>query len=87
MWPRTGSLNNCFGNKERLVAYFTYAMLTRSMPPEHRMVSFDDSPIMPTPVSVCAYHRCIMETSGYRQFFLDFIEMRFYIQTPVPRTQ
>ena len=73
----TGSLNNCFGNKERLGAYVTYAMLRHTMPPVREMVSFDDDPILFTLASVCTYHRFMMETGGYRQFFLDALKYDF----------
>jgi len=73
----TGSLNNCFGNKERLGAYVTLAMLKHTIPPVRAMVAFDDDPILYALASTCTYHRFMMETAGYRQFFLDALKYDF----------
>ena len=73
----TGSLNNCFGNKERLGAYVTLAMLMHTTPPTRSAVSFDDDPILFALAAVSTYHRFMMETGGYRHFFLDSLKYDF----------
>ncbi len=73
----TGSLNNCFGNKERLGAYVTLAMLMHTMPPVHARIEFEDDPVLFTLAAVSTYHRFMMETGGYRQFFLDALKYDF----------
>lgn len=73
----TGSLNNCFGNKERLGAYVTLALLTHTMPPVQARIAFDDDPVLFALVAVSTYDRFMMETGGYRQFFLDSLKYDF----------
>ena len=73
----TGSLNNCFGNKERLGAYVTLAMLMHTTPPVRSAISFDDDPILFALAAVSTYDRFMMETGGYRQFFLDSLKYDF----------
>ena len=72
-----GSLNNCFGNKEKLGAYVTLVMLKHTMPPVHATIDFDDDPILFTMATVCTYHRFMMETGGYRQFFIESLKYDF----------
>ena len=73
----TGSLNNCFGNKEKLGAYVTLVMLKHTMPPVHATIDFDDDPILFTMATVCTYHRFMMEAGGYRQFFIESLKYDF----------
>jgi len=84
----TGSLNNCFGNKERLGAYVTLALLKHTMPPVRTMVSFDDDPVLFALASVSTYHHFMMETGGYRQFFLDALKYDFIFNylSKIPNT-
>ena len=70
----TGSLNNCFGNKERLGAYVTLAMLKHTMPPVHAAISFEADPALFALAAVSTYHRFMMETWGYRHFFIDSLK-------------
>ena len=72
-----GSLNNCFGNKERLGAYVTLALLKHTMPPVHAMIRFEDDPALFALAAVSTYHRFMMETGGYRQFFIDSLKYDF----------
>jgi AcrR family transcriptional regulator len=73
----TGSLNNCFGNKERLGAYVTLATLKHTMPPVHATVGFEDNPVLFALTAVCTYHRFMTQTGGYRQFFIDSLKHDF----------
>ena len=70
----TGSLNNCFGNKERLGAYVTLAILMHITPPMRSMIAFDDDPVLYALVAVSTYDRFMLETGGYRRFFLDSLK-------------
>lgn len=72
-----GSLNNCFGNKERLGAYVTLTMLKHTMPPVHATVGFEENPELFALAAVTTYHRFMMETGGYRQFFIDSLKYDF----------
>ncbi len=72
-----GSLNNCFGNKERLGAYVTLAMLKHTMPPVQATIDFDTDPALFALVAVSTYHRFMMESGGYRQFFIDSLKYDF----------
>ena len=72
-----GSLNNCFGNKERLGAYVTLVMFMHTMPPVHKRLVFNDDPVLFALTAVSTYHRYMMETGGYRQFFLDALKYDF----------
>lgn len=73
----TGSLNNCFGNKERLGAYVTLAMLMHTTPPVRSAISLDDDPVLFALAAVSTYDRFMMETGGYRRFFLDSLKYDF----------
>ena len=70
----TGSLNNCFGNKERLGAYVTLAILMHITPPMRSMIAGDDDPVLYALVAVSTYERFMLETGGYRRFFLDSLK-------------
>ena len=72
-----GTLNNYFGNKERLGAYVTLALLRHTIAPVKAMLSFDDDPVLYISTVVSTYLRFMMETSGYRQFFLDALKYDF----------
>lgn len=72
-----GTLNNYFGNKERLGAYVTLALLRHTIAPVKAMLSFDDDPVLYISTVVSTYMRFMMETSGYRQFFLDALKYDF----------
>jgi AcrR family transcriptional regulator len=72
-----GSLNNCFGNKERLGAYVTLATLKHTMQPVHATVGFEDNPVLFALAAISTYHRFMTETGGYRQFFIDSLKHDF----------